>query len=272
MLKSIKLYLKILELFWPKKAIETCYNLFFTPIRTKNTKEENNLLTQFDSFVINSNEQALHVYERGEGPVILFCHGWSGRASQGFTILNTLADLGFKVVAIDFEGHGMSSGRQTDIIRMVDALKVLETKYGSFNTMIGHSFGGIVSLYAFRQGIQTEKLVTISTPHSADYMLEHFKNLLNVKPTTIEAMVSLIETNKGVSFSELDSKKLLAYDSNLPLLIIHDKDDQEAPFELGKAFSEFIVNSKFCPVSGTSHNKILWNKRTIEAIGDFVKN
>jgi len=49
----------------------------------------------------------------GDGPLVIFVHGWSGRAAQMAPLALHIANLGFRSVAIDVTGHGDSPKRHT---------------------------------------------------------------------------------------------------------------------------------------------------------------
>jgi len=41
----------------------------------------------------------------GDGPLVVFVHGWSGRAAQMAPLALYVANLGFRSVALDVTGH-----------------------------------------------------------------------------------------------------------------------------------------------------------------------
>src|SRR5216684_9096565 len=49
----------------------------------------------------------------GNGPLVIFVHGWSGRAAQMAPLALHVTDLGFRSVALDVTGHGDSPKRHT---------------------------------------------------------------------------------------------------------------------------------------------------------------
>src|SRR6266852_7681251 len=49
----------------------------------------------------------------GDGPPVIFVHGWGGRAAQMAPLAVHVANLGFRSVAIDVTGHGDSPKRHT---------------------------------------------------------------------------------------------------------------------------------------------------------------
>src|SRR5258708_4878020 len=49
----------------------------------------------------------------GTGPLVIFVHGWGGRAAQMAPLAVHVASLGFRSVAIDVTGHGDTPERHT---------------------------------------------------------------------------------------------------------------------------------------------------------------
>lgn len=99
---------------------------------------------------INTNEITLHVAELGEGPPVLFCHGfpdlWRGWRGQ----MEALAGAGYRAIAPDMRGYGRSSAPADpllytpfhtvgDLIGLLDALELPTV------TVVGHDFGANIA-------------------------------------------------------------------------------------------------------------------------------
>ncbi|GGI95774.1 alpha/beta hydrolase [Alicyclobacillus cellulosilyticus] len=85
----------------------------------------------------------------GEGPPMLFLHGWGGSAKSFLPVYQTFAQW-FRVIAIDFPGFGESSlpaetwgvGEYAECVyHFLQALAIDKTH------VIGHSFGGRVAIW-----------------------------------------------------------------------------------------------------------------------------
>jgi len=100
--------------------------------------------------LVPSNEIILHVVELGEGPPVLFCHGfpdtWRGWRRQ----MEAVAAAGYRAISIDMRGYGRSSAPEDpalytplhtvgDLVGLLDALKL------STVTLVGHDFGASVA-------------------------------------------------------------------------------------------------------------------------------
>src|SRR6266508_1705947 len=102
----------------------------------------------------------------GDGPLVIFVHGWSGRAAQMAPLALHVTDLGFRSVAIDVTGHGDSPKRHTrwdyflrDIAASAKSLRQEVYAY------VGHSAGAL-SMMAARglKGIRAQRYVCVCAP------------------------------------------------------------------------------------------------------------
>ena len=101
--------------------------------------------------VIESNGINIRLAMMGEGPLVIFCHGWPESWYSYRYQLPAVADAGFKAVAYDVRGYGESDkpheieaytmrNMTNDVVGIVDALG-----YDTAIT-IGHDWGGPIAL------------------------------------------------------------------------------------------------------------------------------
>jgi pimeloyl-ACP methyl ester carboxylesterase len=95
---------------------------------------------------IATNGISLHVTEQGEGPAVLFCHGFPDTSYTWRRQMQAIASAGYRAIVPDMRGYGRSSAPadatlytplQTtgDLIGLLDALKV------SSAVLVGHDWG-----------------------------------------------------------------------------------------------------------------------------------
>lgn len=99
---------------------------------------------------VNVNGIRWHVVEHGDGPPVLFLHGFTGSASSWAPAIEGMASQ-FHCVAIDFLGHGQSDapvdGERYAIENIIDdLLTVMDTLLHPTFRCIGYSMGGRVAL------------------------------------------------------------------------------------------------------------------------------
>jgi hypothetical protein len=89
----------------------------------------------FKQYEVDTNGITLHVTEQGEGPPILFCHGFPDTARTWRAQMQAVASAGYRAIAPDMRGYGRSSAPadaalytplQTtgDLVGLLDALKL----------------------------------------------------------------------------------------------------------------------------------------------------
>ncbi|HEY0793075.1 MAG TPA: alpha/beta fold hydrolase, partial [Chthoniobacterales bacterium] len=58
---------------------------------------------------VNTNGVSLHVTEQGEGPAVLFCHGFPDTSYTWRGQMKAIASAGYRAIAPDMRGYGHSS-------------------------------------------------------------------------------------------------------------------------------------------------------------------
>ncbi|MGB8224913.1 MAG: alpha/beta hydrolase [Polyangiales bacterium] len=103
-------------------------------------------MTEIEHLQIDSNGIRLHAATRGEGPAVLFCHGFPGLWSSWRHQLSVVAEAGFRAIAVDMRGYGRSDrpveasgyGNQTIVADLTGLLDALGEERA---VIVGHDFG-----------------------------------------------------------------------------------------------------------------------------------
>ena len=126
---------------------------------------------------IHVNGVSISIEERGttEQPTIVLLHGFTGSTASWGKHLVTLANHGFRVIALDMLGHGqsdapMDSQRYTiehceaDILAVLDALGVQK----GAAILLGYSMGGRIALYTAFSGFFRALVLESASPGLID--------------------------------------------------------------------------------------------------------
>ena len=100
-------------------------------------------IKQYD---IETNGITLHVTEQGEGPAVLFCHGFPDTSYTWRRQMKAMASAGYRAIAPDMRGYGRSSApvdaslytplhTTGDLIGLLDALEIPRA------VLVGHDWG-----------------------------------------------------------------------------------------------------------------------------------
>jgi pimeloyl-ACP methyl ester carboxylesterase len=103
--------------------------------------------------IVESNRIRIHVAEQGEGPVVLFCHGFPETWYSWRHQLPALAEAGFRAVAPDMRGYGETESPaavdQYTLLHMVgDMVGLLDALCVEKAVIVGHDWGAPVAWYA----------------------------------------------------------------------------------------------------------------------------
>lgn len=210
------------------------------------------------------------VYSWGEGPVVLFVHGWSGRGSHAAAFIEPLNRAGYRVVAIDAPGHGDTPGNKTNIFECADVLYAIARTFGPLYAAITHSFGGLVLAYAMNNGLRIERAVCISSPADVDFLLEHFAQTLNMHPAVRLALNDRLESRFDKNFSDKISMVSNVKQLTIPALIVHDADDVGVPWQQGQRIADAWPGAQFLKTHGLGHGRILRDPATVETVVNFI--
>jgi pimeloyl-ACP methyl ester carboxylesterase len=209
----------------------------------------------------------------GSGPTVLLLHGWGSSAARFDPIARAIAATGRSALAIDLPGHGGSYGRQTNVFEIADvAQRVAEAQDGPLAGLVGHSFGGFSSLFLTATGIGVPRVVSISAPAEMEDVITIFRQQIAAGPRSESLLRSKITERYGADIaSRLHLPSLLATHQD-PVLLIHDRGDDEVPFETSQRLAVTIPNSDLLLTDGLGHHRIMRDQAVIERIVSFLSS
>ncbi len=272
-LRALKWYYPKLELIAPALAYNLAYKLFFSPIRFKRPPRELETFTKAKKYKVKLANHPVQLYEWGAKgtPVAVVVHGWSGRATQLYAFVQPLVQLGYHVVGFDAPAHGASEGKQTNIKEFFEILNHIHVNIGKIAWGIGHSFGGVALLYAIHEGLPIQQVVMISSPTIGDDILAGFSKKINASPNTGKALRKLVLNRFNLDFETITACHLITKINLNNLLIIHDKNDEEVPYQNAIALHQRAPGSSLLLTQTLGHTRILRAPQVVEATLNFIK-
>ena len=247
--------------------------LFTTPIKHKVPKRELAMDSTSKQQLISipAIHKSIMVYEYGNSTKkVLLVHGWSGRGTQLFKIADALLKEGYTTISFDAPAHGKSPGNSTIMIEFIASIFELERQFGPFEIAIGHSLGGMAVLNATKSGLQVEKIAVIGSGDIVQDILDNFISRLQLKPIISQKLRNYFETKYGEAMDNYSAYKA-ASALEIPILVIHDKNDLEVPVEAGMHIYQHVKNGDLMLTEGLGHRKILGDARVIQKVIEFIK-
>ena len=270
--KTITRTAKFLQAISPKLATLFAAKLFTTPLKHKIPKrelqmEENS--TQTKLFIPKINKEII-VYQYGESDKkVLLVHGWSGRGTQLFKIADELLQKEFSTISFDAPAHGKSGSKTTLMPEFIASILELEKHFGPFEYAVGHSLGGMSILNAIKQGLKVKKAVIIGSGDFIQHILDDFVLKLELNPKTASMMKTHFEKKFGVEM-ESYSASFAAQSVQIPVLVIHDKNDDEIAVKAAHNIYHNLKNGEIYITEKLGHRKILGDKKVIETMLNFI--
>ena len=271
--KAITRTAKLLQAISPKLVTLFAAKLFTTPLKHKIPKrelhmEENSKQTKL--FIPKINKEIV-VYHYGESErKVLLVHGWSGRGTQLFKIADELLLNGFSTISFDAPAHGKSGSRTTLMPEFIASILEIEKQFGSFEFAIGHSLGGMSILNAIKQGLKVKKAVIIGSGDLIQDILDDFVLKMELKPEVASMMKAHFEKKHNIAM-ESYSASLAAQSVDIPVLIIHDENDDEIAVKAAHNIHRNLKKGEIFITERLGHRKILGDKNVIEKVLNFIK-
>lgn len=272
--KAIIFTAKTLQFISTDLAVKFAKKLFTTPIKHKLPKRELEMeVNSIQEFVeIPSLSKKIRVYHYGNSnKKVLLVHGWSGRGTQLVKIADKLLELGYSTISFDAPAHGKSPGNSTLMTEFIASILELEKKFGPFEYIVGHSLGGMSTLNAIKQGLKVKKAVIIGSGDSVNDILHDFVSKLELKKNIAIKMKDSFEKEYLMNMESF-SAYVAAKDVKVPVLVIHDKQDEDVPYSASENIHKHLDNSELLLTENLGHRKILGDKEVINNIVKFISN
>jgi len=251
----------------PGTAARIASKLFFTPRRARVRDFEREVLARGELFSLDVRGERVVGRAWGEGPTVLLAHGWGGHSGQMTAFVDPLVAAGFRAVALDFPGHGESAGSASSLVHFAAALSRAAALFGPLRGLVAHSFGAAGSTYALSCGLAVERTVFFAPPAGFESFWARFRAGVGVSQEVLDRMLRNAEDWLNVRFDSIAPLGLAAR-MTAPLLVFHDPEDGEVPFEEGAALARRWPGAELRPAGGLGHLRILRDERCVaEAVG-----
>lgn len=265
---------KILQFFSVKLTTLYLARLFTTPIKHKVPKRElemdDNSLHK--KILIPDVNKEIMVYQYGKSDKkILLVHGWSGRGTQLVKFADAFVDKGYETISFDAPAHGKSSGNSTIMTEFIASILEIDNKFGPFEAAVGHSLGGMALLNAIKKGLKINRLTIIGSGDKVKDILDDFVSKLELKPEFSSHLQQHFEKKYNEpmeNYSAQSAAKIV----EIPVLVIHDENDNEVPVEASININDNLKNGELLITQHLGHRKILGNPFVIQKTIEFIIN
>ena len=241
------------------------------------------------------NNLAIEYSDQGEGPIILFLHGWQNNSRTFDPLIPFLSN--FRVIRIDLPGFGNSEtpNASWDLNAYVNLVKNFIKKLNlNINALIGHSFGGRIVIKGLAtKNIETKKAVLIgsagvSKTNAAKNFLLYFIVKIGKVLTLLPPLIFWRQKIKQKFYNQIGSDYLdagalrdiflntiredltvAAKKITVPTLLIWGDCDAQTPVNDGKKLNRLINDSRLEIITNAGHFP---HRDNPQLIADLIKN
>ncbi|MHA2105661.1 MAG: alpha/beta fold hydrolase [Candidatus Hodarchaeales archaeon] len=271
-IRSLRFGFKVVSSISTRLGTKMAIKAFYRPRKSPFRKSELEKLATAKTFSFVYKNFKLQTYTWGEGKPLLLIHGWDGKGIDFLNMIDPLVQAGYRVTTVDMPGHGKSTGNNIDMTDFVGSILLMQDKFGEFDNIIAHSFGGLATLTTLiREKLSVKKMVLISSPTSVDTVMSSFQAILELKEEIIENIRIDAYNRTGLTMTNFPSKEQIPKITS-PTLLIHDTHDMIIPVNDANKLNTLLPNSKLIKTAGLGHQKILKDSQVISNIISFLTN
>jgi pimeloyl-ACP methyl ester carboxylesterase len=214
---------------------------------------------------IRSAQGSIRAYETGNGPTVVFVHGWGGGASQFFPLMHGLAQCGFRSIAFDQLGHGGSESRpatlQQTIATTNQVLDKVRRSRDGLCAIVGHSTG-CIAIAAARNALVRDLPLFLISP-VFNYKLFFLKKLvkLQLHPAVLKKYANGFARAYRGEFRKLELARNLERYGDCTV-IAHEESDGESAIADSIAFCDRHPLTRLLVTRHCDHLRII-NSETV---------
>jgi pimeloyl-ACP methyl ester carboxylesterase len=253
----------------PSAASRLALRRFLRPPRHRPSARTAEFLATGTQQTLRLGGQRIKTWQWGNGPRVALVHGWGGVGGQLSSFVSPLVAEGFSVVTFDAPGHGMSDGRETPLLHFADAIEVVAANGAPLHGVIAHSLGAAATACALSRGLTAQRVAFIGPPSRPSQWIRIFGAQIGVSETVIRLMYDDVLRYVQSDWDALETIRL-APRLAVPLLVVHDLDDDNVPIGQGVELVHASPDAHLITTRGLGHWRILRDPDVIAAVTNFV--
>lgn len=275
-IKMMRAYLRGLAWLSPNAAIRTAARFYTTPPRGKPMSTTDRVLfSSARTGTVSFRDVVLPTWEWGDdnGPKVLLVHGWGVDPWLFSPLIRALLENGFAVVTYASPGHEGDRRYQTTAMTWVHAFRAVTNSAGPFYALIGHSLGAATIICTARSGLPAKRIVLLSTCSDLVENTDAFVKRLGLDGETAKAMRAKIWSDYEQDCVPLaaDWESLYNTESNVPTLLVHDRNDSVLPPTHSTRVAERWSNATVHLTDGLGHFSVARNPEVIQQVITFLR-
>jgi pimeloyl-ACP methyl ester carboxylesterase len=228
---------------------------------------------------LDTSEQSFYDFEGkqiatnkwGSGPKTILClHGWQSQSFRWKKYIEELDKEQYTLVSIDAPAHGKSDGKIFNVPMYARLIEQLINIY-KVDYILAHSLGAFSTMCLFyeKPELSLTKVALLGTPGEASEFIDEYARVLKTHPRVKQNLSDYFLDYAGMT-PDYYSTIRFASTQKTEAILIHDKDDKEAPYHHIVKINEAWPNAKLITTEGLGHK--LRDIKVVNEVVDFFKD
>lgn len=205
---------------------------------------------------------------------VLLVHGWEGHSAQLAGFVSPLVALGYRVVAFDAPGHGLSERGPADLRTYSEVLEEVFAYAGNVHGVVAHSCGAAATGFLLRRrpDLAPSRVALLAPMRSVRHHVEIFSRVTGLPAPLRALLVPRLERHLRAPIEISDATDVGANLSGCAGsgLILHDRHDLVIPFSASVAVARAWRAAELVPCEGLGHTRLLGDRAVIDRVARYM--
>ncbi|MEE4638619.1 MAG: alpha/beta fold hydrolase [Wenzhouxiangella sp.] len=258
-LKAFAIAMRGLDRIAPRLTTELMFRHFVRPRRRRTCDYRDCLPAGAERLAIDYRDHSLTAWCWGKkGPAVLLVHGWEDHSGAMLSLVEPLRQHGYRVVALDAPGHGLSPDLDTHLLDTGEALAALMRQIGRFQAIIAHSYGAAATatLLARQPQWMPDHLTLVSPMQDIRQHLAIFAGIAGLSLAGWNRLQHRVREALGQPLDDISTLGAAEH-LNTPGLIVHDREDPLIPYAISARVAERWRDAELLATQGLGHRRTL---------------
>ena len=197
---------------------------------------------------------AAHISYPNSKGVILYLHGNKGNVQRCIRQTSQFQDLGYDILIPDYRAYGKSEGNLENETQMYQDVQLiydyLAKRYDKI-VLLGYSMGTGMASY-----------LAAHNPTAGLVLVAPYVSLVDMKNRYLPMIPNLLMKYKFCTNLHLQNV-------TCPTTLVHGTKDEVIPFDSSEELHQLFPSSKFIPLEGVDHRRIIFNPAIRSAVRDL---
>ncbi len=252
------------------------FEAFLTPPKSPEFSRETRILSQAalsrvrlgPNGFARGGDAEIQVYSWGEGPTVLFVHGWGGNAGNHYAGIEAVMQAGGRAVAFDAPGHGRSEGTLSCAPAFAWAIAGVAGHVGELRGIVAHSLGAAATCIALRRGVQAPRAVLLAGACWVEPVLKQFTDKHGFSEELAADVQGVAREVFGPDESSAAANALHLHGTRG--LLMHDPEDRDMPYSHSVAIAGAWPGAELVEIPKVGHFSILRSRTVVASLCEHV--